>query len=357
MSRIVAAEADFVTFRLVEGYRIAGRHFTSADNILLKLVASDGHIGYGCGAPSEEVTGETPQETLRALQDALIPLAKEADGADTRAVMERAAAAVPAAPAARAALDMALLDLDARRAGMPLARFLGSSRTRLDTSITLGIEKDVPSALAHARRRVAEGFRILKIKVGEDWEFDLELVRALRKALGPRIVIRADGNEGYDERSAASFLRGAADLDLELLEQPVPRRDLDAMTRLAGLTQVPIMADEALQTLADAERLIAARAATLFNIKLMKTGGVLAGLAIARRAAAAQVGVMVGCNDESRIAIAAGLHLALAAEAATRADLDGHLDLQDDVARGGLRLRDGVLEISGDPGLGVDADF
>jgi L-alanine-DL-glutamate epimerase-like enolase superfamily enzyme len=252
---------------------------------------------------------------------------------------------------------MALCDLDARRAGVPLARFLGSDRTRVGTSFTLGIEDDLAAAVAHARRRVAEGFRILKLKVGEDWEHDLALVRALRDALGPAIVLRADGNEGYDEESAAAFLRGAAGLDLELLEQPLPRHELDAMARLAVLTPVPIMADEPLQTRDDAERLIAARAAGLFNIKLMKSGGVLEGLAIARRAAEAGIGVMIGCNDESRISIAAGLHLALAARAGTRADLDGHLDLQDDVARGGFRLRDGTLEITGEPGLGVEADF
>src|SRR6185503_9015599 len=157
----------------------------------------------------------------------------------------------------------------------------------------------------HAKRRVAEGFRILKIKVGEDWEFDLRLVRTLREALGPDIVIHADGNEGYDEAQASAFLTGGATLGLELLEQPVRREDLGDMARLAALTPVPIMADEPLQTVADAERIIAARAGTLFNIKLMKSGGVLAGLAIARRAQAARLGVMVGCNDESRISIAA----------------------------------------------------
>jgi L-alanine-DL-glutamate epimerase-like enolase superfamily enzyme len=117
------------------------------------------------------------------------------------------------------------------------------------------------------------------------------------------------------------------------------------------------MADEALLSEADAQRLIAAQAGSLFNIKLMKCGGIHPGLAIARRAAASGVGVMVGCNDESRIAIAAGLHFALAAPACDRADLDGHLDLQDDVARGGVRLRDGVLERLDEPGLGVSVDF
>jgi len=356
MTRIVSAEAAPVTFRLVEGYRIAGRHFTTADNVLLKLVASDGLTGYGCGAPSVEVTGETPQETLRVLRDVLIPLAREPFG-DVAALMSRVSVAASAAPAARAALDMALLDLEGKRAGLPLVHLLGSDRTTLDTSITLGIEDDVARAVAHARRRASEGFRILKVKVGEDWEHDLRLLRALRETLGPAIVIRADGNEGYDERAAASFLQEAAGLDLELLEQPVPAENLDAMTRLASATTVPIMADEALLTDEDAARLIARKAATLFNVKLMKSGGVLSGLAIARRAETAGIGVMVGCNDESRIAIAAGLHFALAAPAGTRADLDGHLDLQDDVARGGVRLLDGTLSITGGPGLGVDVDF
>lgn len=355
MSRIVSGEAALVTFRLVEGYRIAGRHFTTADNVFLKLVASDGRTGYGCGAPMEEVTGESPGETLRVLRDIFIPLAREAPG--SWALMKKAAAAAPGAPAARAALDMALLDLEGKRAGVPLVHLLGSERTSVETSITLGIEDDVARAVAHGRRRAAEGFRILKIKVGEDWEHDLRLVRALRETLGPAIVLRADGNEGYDERAAESFLRGAVDLDLELLEQPVRAEDLGAMARLQAATTVPIMADEALLTEDDAARLIAHKAAGLFNIKLMKSGGVRPGLAIARRAEAAGLGVMIGCNDESRVSIAAGLHLALAAAAGTRADLDGHLDLQDDVARGGVRLLDGALSITGAPGLGVDVDF
>lgn len=355
MTWIVSAEATPVTFRLAEGYRIAGRHFTTAEMVLLKLVASDGLTGYGCGSPSVEVTGESPRETLRVLRDTLIPLVREPRG--PWKVMKRAAEAAPAAPAARAALDMAFLDLEGKRAGLPVARLLGSDRTTVDTSITLGIEDDVARAVAHARRRVSEGFRILKIKVGEDWEHDLRLVRALRETLGPAIVIRADGNEGYDERAALSFLHGAADLDLELLEQPVAAEDLDAMERLQASSTVPIMADEALLTEDDAAGLIAKKAATLFNIKLMKSGGVRAGLAIARRAEAAGIGVMIGCNDESRIAIAAGLHLALAAPPGTRADLDGHLDLQDDVARGGVRLLDGALSITGAPGLGVDVDL
>jgi L-alanine-DL-glutamate epimerase-like enolase superfamily enzyme len=357
MIRVVGAEAVPITFRLRQGYRIAGHHFTRAENVLLKIATSDGHTGYGCAAPFEEVTGESPAASLTSLRDVLIPLVRDGDPESPQGIIGRAALVAPNAPAARAALDMALLDLHGRRAGVPLFRLLGPARTRLLTSATLGIEEDLAASLDQARRYVAEGFRILKIKVGESWEADARLVASLRSAFGPALVIRADANQGYDEADATRFLRAVEPLGLELLEQPTPAQDLDVLRRLRSASAIPIMADESAVTEGDVTRLLAGGAADLLNVKLMKAGGVLAGLAIGRRAAAAGVGLMVGCNDESRISIAAGLHLALACPPAERADLDGHLDLQDDVARGGVRLRDGFLEAVEEPGLGVSADF
>jgi len=230
---------------------------------------------------------------------------------------------------------------------------LGAERRALPTSVTLGITGDIEAAVARARRWIDDGFRILKIKVGEDWEFDARLVRSLRSTLGPDIVVRADANQGYSETDALRFLRAAEPFGLELLEQPTPASDPETLGRLRGATSVPIMADESVQSEEDSERLVAERSVDLFNIKLMKSGGILASLAIATRAAEAGLGVMFGCNDESRLSIAAALHGALAAPGSVRADLDGHLDLQDDVAVGGVRIRDGFIEALDEPGLGV----
>jgi L-alanine-DL-glutamate epimerase-like enolase superfamily enzyme len=357
MIGIVAAHAAPATFRLREGYRIAGHRFDAAHMVLLRITTSDGRTGHGCAAPFEEVTGESPAASLAALEADLLPLVRASDAGDVAAILERAAALAPGAPAARAALDMALHDLWARREGVPLYRLLGAARRRILTSVTLGIEDDVTKAVERGRRWVAEGFGVLKVKIGERWEQDAALVRALREALGPAVVLRADANQGYDEDDAGRFLRAVEPCGLELLEQPTPAGDEAALARLGRSTTIPIMADEALRTEADAERLSASRAAALFNVKLMKCGGIRPGLAIARRAAASGLGIMVGCNDESRVAIAAGLHLALAAPGDVRADLDGDLDLQDDVARGGFRLRDGWLEPLEDSGLGVSVDF
>lgn len=353
MIRVRSVEAIPITFRLEEGYRIAGRSIATADNIILKVDTSDGRTGFGCAAPAEDVTGETTAAALHALHDRIIPLLRESDAADIDGIARRAATAAPDAPAARAAADIALHHLLGLRAGAPLARVLGMSRDRLPTSITLGIAEHA-ATLEAAGRQVAAGFRILKVKIGEDWQADARLVRMLRQGLGPGIVLRADANRGYTEEAARRFLEALEPGDLELLEQPTPATDLAALARLAEASEVPIMADETVLTAADAQRVAETRAADLVNIKLMKSGGLGEARAIAGVARGAGMGAMVGCMDESRIGIAAALHFALASPGVERADLDGHLDLRDDVARGGVRIERGyVLPLLDRPGLGV----
>ena len=149
--------------------------------------------------------------------------------------------------------------------------------------------------------------------VGDDRESDLQTVRLLRDALGPGVLLRADGNQGYSEESARRFLGDVRKGDLELLEQPTPAADLQALRRLADEFELPIMADESVKDAADAGRLA-----------------------------------------EARIGIAAALHFALATPGVERADLDGHLDIADDVARGGVRIEGGdILPLLDADGLGV----
>jgi L-alanine-DL-glutamate epimerase-like enolase superfamily enzyme len=359
MIRVLSAEAIPIAFELSEAYRIAGADISRAENIILKVDTSDGRTGFGSAAPAEEVTGESGAASLRALNDLLIPmLREEADARDPRAVARRGLEIAPSAPAARAAVDIALYDLLGRREGLPLARLLGLRRSRLLTSITLGISADRAATLDKARRHVDAGFRALKLKVGEDWEGDARLVRDLRQTLGPDILLRADGNQGYSEDQARRFLAAVAEAGLELLEQPTAAGDLGVLARLSAAASAPIMADESIKTSADARRIIDAGAAGLVNIKLMKCGGITEALEIASVTGAAGVGAMIGCNDESRISISAALHFALAASSVERADLDGHLDIIDDPARGGVRIEAGYIMPSGDDsGIGVRVDL
>lgn len=358
MIRVSSVEVIPITFRLAEGYRIAGASYTEAENIIVKIDTSDGRTGFGCAAPASEVTGETTEAAKAALTDILVPLLRESDAGSPERVASRALQAAGRAPAARAAVDMALYDLLGKRAGLPLGRLFGIRRDRLPTSITLGISEDIPAAIETAKRHRRAGFHVFKIKIGEDWEGDARMILALREALGPDVQIRVDANQGYDEDQARRFLAAASVAGVELLEQPTPAADLGALGRLSACSGVPIMADEAMQTADDARRIAGARAVSLVNIKLMKSGGITEAREIGVVIRNAGIGAMVGCNDESRISIAAALHFALSEPAVERADLDGHLDLVGDPARGGVRIENGQIgPASDDPGLGVSVDL
>jgi L-alanine-DL-glutamate epimerase-like enolase superfamily enzyme len=262
---------------------------------------------------------------------------------------------MPGTPAARAAVDMALHDLLARRLELPLVEMLGRAHEALPTSITIGI-KNVDETLAEADEYFGRGFRILKVKTGLAVAEDVERLARLREKYPPggEVRIRADANQGYTPEDALRFFRETAKLDLEFLEQPVPADQTDAMRAFPEEIRNRIAADESLLSDRDAMRLAPPpRPAGIFNIKLMKCGGVAPARRIATIAELSGIELMWGCMDESVISIAAALHAALASPATRYLDLDGSLDLARDVARGGFVLENGRMRTAEGPGLGV----
>jgi L-alanine-DL-glutamate epimerase-like enolase superfamily enzyme len=248
---------------------------------------------------------------------------------------------------------MALHDLAAQERGIGLVDWLGRAHESLPTSITIGI-KPLEETLAEADEYLSRGFRVLKVKIGLDLEEDLERLRRLREKVGPGVGIRADANQGYSVEETLRFFRETEALDLEFLEQPLPAREVEAMRALPERVRERIAADESLLNEDDARALAAApRACGIFNIKLMKCGGIAPARRIAAIAQAADIHLMWGCMDESRISIAAALHAALSCRSTRYLDLDGSLDLARDVAREGFVLEDGMMRTAGAPGLGI----
>jgi len=241
----------------------------------------------------------------------------------------------------------------AKHLGLPLADALGRAHRSLPTSITIGI-KPLAETLTEAEGYLGRGFRILKVKVGRSLEEDLERLARLREKVGRAVRIRADANQGYTRAETLRFFEATEALDLEFVEQPVKADAIEELRSLPEGVRRRIAADEALLDETDALRLVAPPgAAGIFNIKLMKCGGVRPALRIAAIAEAAGVDLMWGCMDESVISIAAALHAAFASPATRYLDLDGSLDLARDVADGGFVLEGGVMRTTDAPGLGV----
>jgi L-alanine-DL-glutamate epimerase-like enolase superfamily enzyme len=353
--RIASVESRLEPLGLTRPYRITGRTVSSVDNVFVHVRTDEGVEGVGIASPAPEVTGETLEACVDALRPERLAFLVGRDLQSLPVLLTDLARLLPRCPAARAAVDTALHDARARELSLPLSSLLGRAHGTLETSITIGI-KPLDETLAEGDEYVGRGFRILKVKTGESLEQDLERLKKLRERLGDEVRIRADANQGYTAAQTLEFFRRAASLDIEFLEQPMPAGVLAEMRSLPAEVRAHIAVDESLLSPHDALLLATPEPACgIFNIKLMKCGGIRPALAIAAIAETVGVDVMWGCMDESVVGISAALHAALAAPATRYIDLDGSLDLATDLYEGGFDLAFGKMNPLSAPGLGVRA--
>lgn len=337
---------------LKEAYTIAYETLSSIHSVFLLAETDSGIRGIGCAAPDKGVTGETLETSLDAYRDYIEPALRNADPFDFVRILEALKLNIPDKPSAIAMTDMMLYDLVSKKAGVPLYKYLGGFRDSIPTSITIGI-MSAEHTLEKARQYFIEGFRIFKLKGGISCDEDIEKVRKLRELFGKEIIIRFDANQGYSVEDAIRFVNETRESNVELLEQPTPRKDTNMLGRVSNNVPIPVMADESLMSLRDVFSLTRNNLTDMINIKLMKVGGITEAMHINSVARAACVEAMVGCMDEPELSISAGLHFALSRSNIIYADLDGHLDIVRDPSRGVLQLKEGVLYPSSLPGLGL----
>jgi len=351
--KITRVEAWPVTMKLAEPYTIAYETVESTTNIFLRVETNQGIIGYGCAAPDEKITGETPASVLKAIADVAETELKGADPLRIARIVERLKDVLKEQPSAVALVDMAAHDILGKVCRLPLWKILGGYRTCFKTSVTIGILPP-DETVAKAREWVSRGFTALKIKGGHDVDTDIERIRCVREALGPGIELRFDANQGYTVEQSLKFVEGVRGTRLEIFEQPTLKGQPDLLGRVTQGVSLPVMADESLMSLRDAYRLAKRNLADMVNVKLMKVGGIYETLLINAAARSAGVEVMIGCMDEAALSIAAGLHAALAWPNVAYCDLDGHIGLEGDPSDGAVIIRNGVLYPTNRPGLGFD---
>ncbi|MFQ5571355.1 MAG: mandelate racemase/muconate lactonizing enzyme family protein [Rhodothermales bacterium] len=354
--KIIRVETWEERLPLTRPYTIATKTVSDVALYFARVVTDQGLVGMGSGAPTEDLTGESPEACEAALAEAG-PAWLEGRDARHLGVLTRVLKRhLRATPAARAALDMALYDLMGQYLGVPLVDFLGRCHDALPTSITIGI-KSTDEALTEADEYLGRGFRCLKVKLGHHLDEDLERLHKLREHVGNDVLIRVDANQGYTVEETLRFEPMIGALNLEFVEQPLPASAVAEMRQLPSSLRSRIAADESLHREEDA--LALARdpvACGIYNIKLMKCGGITSALAIASLADAARLKLMWGCMDESVVSIAAALHTAYACPATRYLDLDGSFDLSRDLATGGFILDNGYLRIPEAPGLGIHVE-
>ncbi len=333
-------------------YTIAFKSVGAAELHFVRLVTETGLVGLGSAAPTD-ITGETSESCARAITDIGQSVLVGRDPLQMHKLSAQLRDALASSPSARAAIDMALHDLVARSLERPLADILGRRHRGMPTSITIGIMA-MDDTLREADEYIHRGFTCLKVKLGHALDRDIERLRALRMHAGPRMRIRVDANQGYSLNETLRLSELSSRLGIELIEQPLPASASEKMLHLPHQRLQTMAADESLHSEADAKSLAAyPQPFGIFNIKLMKCGGITSGLAIANIAHATGIRLIWGCMDESVVSIAAALHAAYACPATRFIDLDGSFDLSQDAAKGGFRLEAGNLYLLDRSGLGV----
>lgn len=324
-----------------------------ATNVVVRIHTSKGLTGIGECAPFVFIVGET-QETVFELAK---KVGKMLIGRDPFAIGERLweiDRAVKGNPTMKSAFDMALYDLLALRANMPLYQLLGGSNQReIHTDMTISIG-DPEKVARDAMNFKKEGFPAIKVKLGTTSREDVARIRAIREAVGPDYPIRIDANQGWDTITAIETLKALEPFGIEHCEEPIPHWNNRELVKVRENSPIPIMADESVFDHHDAFRLASMGACDYFNIKFSKSGGIQKALKIVAVAEAAGIKCQVGCMSESRFALTALMHLVLARENIVHYDMDSSLMLDEDPVTGGIVYQGaGLWTLDDCPGIGA----
>jgi L-alanine-DL-glutamate epimerase-like enolase superfamily enzyme len=321
--------------------------------VFVRVETRTGQVAWGCAAFDPARTGESVEQVTKVCHDCA-DRALDLNPLNTEYALAELATLTEGTPSARCAFDMVFYDLLGLAAGLPLHRLLGGFRSRIQTSITLSLSS-VKETVEVAQNRAAQGFRILKLKGGLDPNGDVRRVLAVRDAL-PNLTLRLDADQGYSIQQALDVAR-ALEGALEMLEQPTPAGDLQALGEVTQQSPVPILADESITGPASALQVASQRCAHGVSIKLATCGGLHCARQVDAIARAAGIATMVGCIHEPSLLIAAGLGLALSSPNVRYGDLDGHFDLVGDPTLPSFRFEEGWLVASEVPGLGCTVDL
>jgi L-alanine-DL-glutamate epimerase-like enolase superfamily enzyme len=355
--RTRSIEPIAVSLPMLKPLIMAGETVARANNVLVRIEANDGLIGWGEAASAPTMTGETVASMVAAVSY-LAPVLIGREAGDIGGACAAMDARMYANRGAKAAIEIALHDLAGRATGRPVHALLGNKRrTRLPLLGVIG-GGDFDADVADAAAKKAQGFTAFKIKVGVDGpETDAARTRAICEVLGPDCLVSADANQGFSTDQAIAFVRAVAEAGLDFLEQPVAGHDLAGMAAVAVASIVEIGADEGIHSADDIARHHAQSAARGVSLKSIKLGGIAGMLNAARLADDLDMRVNVSCKTgESSIGCAAALHVAAVMPNVAWGLTLTHMGLAEDVTPMPLPVAGGFADVPDAPGLGVAVD-
>ncbi len=304
--RIENIEIQKESIALARPFVTALRRVESVEFVRIFISCSDGHIGIGEAPATLAITGED----IDSITNAIIQLKESLISLDTQSALKRVHQS-SIGSSAKAALDMALLHLKVQQLGVSFREYFNlKDFTPLITDITISLG-DEQKMLEDAQRATQNSMDILKVKLGSDISHAIRVTQLLASKL-PNATLLIDANQAWSKEDSLRYIEGVLDLEIELIEQPVAANEIAALHAITNASKIPILADEAIFTLEDAQKIIQTQSADMINIKLMKCGGLSKAVEILEYAREQGVVCMLGSMLEGPYSINAALYLAFA---------------------------------------------
>jgi len=325
------------------------------EDVYIRLVTDSGAFGYGATAPKYYMTGETQGTVVTVLQKNLSPVIIGEDAFNIERIHYLMNHAIKGNTSAKAAVDIALYDLIGRTLGVPVYKLLGGAfRCEMPAFDLIGLWSPEEAA-ERTIQRVSEGYREFKVKVGLDPAADIDRVQAVGEALNG-LALKVDANQAWTPKEAIRLTRLFSKLGVSVVEQPVHMENIEGLALVRNACpEVDIMADESLKGLHDATRLIRSGAVDMFNIKLVKSGGLYNAKKIAAVAESAGMNCMAGCTLQNTLIDAATAHFFASTQNIVCNEVKSPQWIRNDVATG-LEISNGMVRVPEGPGLGLEID-
>lgn len=354
---IQAIEIYKLFIALKEPFVISLGPQNDVQNIIVLIRTKDGCTGYGECSPYMTINGESV-DTCFIVGQYFAKALKGKDALDIAGCVGMMDKIIYGNTSIKSAFDIALHDIAAQHAGIPIYKLLGGEKNKVletDYTVSIGDPQKMKSDAIKIKQR---GFPAIKVKLGQDMETDLERIKLIREGIGNDYPLRIDANQGWQKaENAIQVLNALAGFNIEYCEEPILRSSFMELHRVSAASPIPIMADESCSDEYDAERLIQINACKMFNIKLGKSSGFYKALKIVQLGANASMIMQVGGFMESRLGMTASAHLAMANDSIHHCDFDTPLMFTEDPVIGGINYLDkGIVDLPDTPGLGAAID-
>jgi len=336
MGKIVDVKFTLKEYRYDKPFHIVGSISSGTTNIEIELILDSGARGYGEASPSFRVNGEKV-EVLFEMRNFVRETIMGMDVRNYRRIFDLTDKMF-ATPSLKAAIQCAVLDAFSEEIGVPVYQILGGAKNTIETDKTVSIDT-LENRIKEATDIFKDGFRVIKVKVGENLSEDIEAMEEIYKVTkGAKYIV--DANMGYTPKQAVEFAKKIyrKGIDISVFEQPVLATDISGLKFVRFNSPFPVAADESAHTKYDVLRLIREEAVDYVNIKLMKSG-ISDALAIVEMVKTANLHLMLGCMAESSIGVNQSVHFSLGTGAFDFHDLDSHLMLNEETFRGKFKQK------------------